>query len=292
MPSDRTRSRGKLVDFAAIPQRAIGDRRLSEVHLRVLAAICRPVNPQTWTALITQQRIAEWAGYHRNTVGRNVPDLERWGYVTIHKRGRQRSESKTGRFKTHLYEIHYDRPLIDPAQKEQGTAHAPSDECNTVHHQRGAESDSLESDIHINTRGGLANGESNAPGPHIESLDPIVGSARNDISPTARSMDQAYPQTEGSGAVAKNDSGLDLAEVMKLADEFDDICEEAERLGVDRSLLVRLKSARDAAAAYVSFERLCDIALFAESQPGDIEDQIRFMIGQYEAIVSVYARRS
>jgi len=292
VPRDRKQSRPGLKNFAAIPHRAFGDRRLGEPHLRVLLAICRAVSPETWLALITQERIAERTRYHRNTVGRKVRDLEDWGYFTIHRRGRQRHGLTKGRFKTHVYEIHYVQLPADPEQTEQGMAHAPPDKCNTVHHQHGAGSDSLESDIQTVTREVLADGESNAISSHIEPLDSIVRSARNDMNPTPQSTNRRPHQIQTPTAAATNDNRMDVAEVIKLADEFDELCEEAERLGVDRHLLVRLRSARATAAAYVSFEKLCDIALFARSEPGNIKDQIRFMIDQYEAIVSVYMRRS
>ena len=83
-----------LQKFAAVPQRAIGDRDLKERDLRVLMAICRAVDAKTGLATISQGRIGVWAGCSRQKANASVKRLVECGY--IEKVGLRRSRSGAG----------------------------------------------------------------------------------------------------------------------------------------------------------------------------------------------------
>ena len=121
-----------LKEWAAVPVRTFGDRRLRERHYRVFGAICRAVNSKTGLALISQQRIAKISNRHRNKVGPAISDLARWGYLIAYGRGRHRSGDRKGRYKTRIYRVIYDPSTSDHALPEGCTVLVTSGECKPV----------------------------------------------------------------------------------------------------------------------------------------------------------------
>lgn len=108
-----TKPTSMLTDFVAMPSRALGDRNLTALHLVVLGAVCRAVEPKTAQAIITHERIAEITNRPRQKVVGAVADLAALGYVTPINRGRQAHSSTPGRFLTNAYLIHYDGEVVD-----------------------------------------------------------------------------------------------------------------------------------------------------------------------------------
>ncbi len=98
-----------LHHFAAIPERALRDKRFKILHLRVLGAVCRAVDAETGFALISQERIAYWANTPRQKISEHTADLEDWGYLEKVKRGRR----KSGKFRALQYRVLYDPPDFD-----------------------------------------------------------------------------------------------------------------------------------------------------------------------------------
>lgn len=119
MPSARQMSARKSVlkNFVVMPRRAMADPMLP-TRFQVLMAICIVVDNETGFSTITQRRISERTGLHRNTVGDAIKDLERRGYVRRISRGRQKTGIGRGRFKTFMYEVNFDRADFDPAQRK------------------------------------------------------------------------------------------------------------------------------------------------------------------------------
>lgn len=95
---------GVLKDFAAIPQRAIADRRLRERELRALMAICRAVDGRTGLAVISQGRVGAWIGCSRQKANAAISQLVQCGYLDkVEKR-----YSRSGGGGYLVYRVRYD----------------------------------------------------------------------------------------------------------------------------------------------------------------------------------------
>ena len=92
-----------LHHFAALPQRAIGDKRFRTRHFRVLAAVARSVDPETGCSLMSQKAIAKWAGMARQNVYGPLEDLIAWDFLEKIYRGR----TSSGRYRTLGYRVKY-----------------------------------------------------------------------------------------------------------------------------------------------------------------------------------------
>jgi hypothetical protein len=106
---NQPKRRNKLHDFAAIPQRAAGEKRFRIIHFRVLIAVCRAIDPRTGLSLISQTSIARWANMPRQKVGEPLSDLQDWGYLEKIPRGRRPS----GQYLTLQYRVFYSPPKFD-----------------------------------------------------------------------------------------------------------------------------------------------------------------------------------
>ena len=101
-----------LQHFAAVPQRAIGDRRLRERDLRVLMAICRAVDAKSGIATISQGRVGKWAGCARQKANASAKVLVELGY--IEKVGLRRAQSGAGGYIR--YRVCYAEPVGHAAE--------------------------------------------------------------------------------------------------------------------------------------------------------------------------------
>ena len=97
---------GGPIDFAMMPRRCFKDKRLSKGSMCILGAICGAVRKRSNTAYIGQEKIAEHAALTRRQVGRVLPKLEQWGYISITTRRQPRS----GHYLTTRYKVHYVEP--------------------------------------------------------------------------------------------------------------------------------------------------------------------------------------
>lgn len=143
MPPSGTRN-SALHHFAAVPHRAVGDKRLKARHFRVLGAICMAVQRETATSYISQQRIARLSNLARQKLGEPLGNLEKWGYITRINRGR----NERGRFKTLLYAVHYDTisPALDTTRGDTGPVTPAGDITESPPEE--ADSDSFNSDLY------------------------------------------------------------------------------------------------------------------------------------------------
>lgn len=108
-PSRKSGRPSVLRYFAAIPQRAIGDKRFRTRHFRILSAVCRSVDPETGCALMSQNAIAKWANMARQNVYGPLEDLVAWDYLEKIYRGR----TPSGRYKTLLYRVKFLPKILD-----------------------------------------------------------------------------------------------------------------------------------------------------------------------------------
>ena len=137
-----------LRNFAAVPQRAISDKRFCARHHRVLGAVCRAVNSETCCALISQQSISRWANLARPKIGAVIKDLVAWGYLEVIGRGR----SEYGRFKTHIYRIFYNELQQNPGTPGGDTGGVTSAGEPTTSPPGAAVSNILESNISASSK--------------------------------------------------------------------------------------------------------------------------------------------
>ena len=112
-----------LNHFAAVPERAAGDKNLAARELRVLLAICRAVDRHSGIAKISQARISERASLARQKISVSTAKLERLGYLERVGAGQR----KNGRQPVAQYRIVYETPASASADPTTGdTASAPT----------------------------------------------------------------------------------------------------------------------------------------------------------------------
>lgn len=120
-----------LKDFTAVPDRAIGDRRLRERDVRVLMAICRSVDSRTGIATISQGRIGEKCGCSRQKANASIKLLNKLGY--IEKVGIRYGRSGGGGYLR--YRIIYDlsaTAVSAPDTRSSSLAVTPADDSGAV----------------------------------------------------------------------------------------------------------------------------------------------------------------
>jgi DNA-binding Lrp family transcriptional regulator len=105
-----------LKHFAAVPERAAGDKKLAARELRVLLAICRAVDRNSGVAKISQARISERASLARQKISAATTKLERLGYLERVGAGQR----KNGHQPVAQYRIVYDTPTRDSADPTTG----------------------------------------------------------------------------------------------------------------------------------------------------------------------------